>query len=74
MTNIERFVIDKVIEMRRLHGFSQSDLADLMSVSSGFIGKVESYNFNSKYNLNHINILSKIFKCSPQDFLPQSPL
>jgi transcriptional regulator with XRE-family HTH domain len=71
-TNIEQFVISKVKEKRIAHGYSQAELADLLNLSSGFIGKVESGNYPAKYNLNHINKLAKIFNCSPKDFFPQS--
>jgi transcriptional regulator with XRE-family HTH domain len=69
-TEIEEYVVNVVKEMRSIRGFSQSELAHLLEVSSGFIGKVESQKSNAKYNLNHINKLSIIFDCSPKDFLP----
>jgi transcriptional regulator with XRE-family HTH domain len=69
-TNIELFVINKVRELRIKSNLSQADLADKLEVTPGFIGKVESKNCSSKYNLNHINKLSKIFNISPKDFLP----
>jgi transcriptional regulator with XRE-family HTH domain len=73
-TEIEQFVIDKVKEKRIEAGLSQADLATQLDVSNGFIGKVESPKHESKYNLNHINILAKIFKCSPSEFLPNKTL
>jgi transcriptional regulator with XRE-family HTH domain len=69
---IEQYVIDKVKEKRIANGISQSELAFLMGVSDGFIGKIESHKYPAKYNLNHINKLSLIFGCSPQEFLPLS--
>jgi len=72
-TNIELFVIDKVKEKRQEFGYSQSELADLMNLSSGFIGKVESSNHSAKYNLNHLNKIAVIFRCSIKDFLPNKP-
>jgi transcriptional regulator with XRE-family HTH domain len=73
-TPIEQYVIDKVKEMRVARGFSQFELACLMNVSDGFIGKIESTKYATKYNLNHINRLSEIFDCSPKDFLPPEHL
>lgn len=73
-TNIESFVINKVKEKRVNNGFSQAELAYLLNLSAGFIGKVESGNYPAKYNLNHINSLSKIFNCSPKEFFPQTYL
>lgn len=71
--SIEQYVIDIVKSKRVKAKLSQSDLAYLLELSPGFIGKVESLNFQTKYNLNHINKLSKIFNCSPKDFLPNKP-
>ncbi len=70
LSEIELYVIDYARELRIKNNLSQSELADKMGVTSGFIGKVESKKSNSKYNLNHINSLSKIFGVSPQNFLP----
>jgi transcriptional regulator with XRE-family HTH domain len=69
-TEIELFVINKVKEKRLEKGYSQAELADLIHLSAGFIGKVESSNHLAKYNLNHINLFAKIFNCSPQELLP----
>ncbi|WP_090887166.1 helix-turn-helix domain-containing protein [Pedobacter rhizosphaerae] len=66
------FVISKAKALREQANFSQSELAVMLDVSNGFIGQVESPNYPSKYNLDHIDKLSVIFKCSPKDFLPES--
>ncbi len=71
-TPIDQFVVDKVKEMRISNNYSQIDLAVLLEVSNGFIGKIESNKFTTKYNLSHINKLAKVFNCSPKDFLPDS--
>jgi len=68
---IEQFVIDTVRDRRNKVGLTQSELADILNVSAGFIGKVESAKYSSKYNLSHIQKLSQFFKCSPQVFLPK---
>jgi len=73
-SKIDQFVINKVREMRIEKGISQADLANELSMSVGFIGKVESLKYPSHYNLKHLNQLAKILGCSPQDFLPKKPL
>ena len=60
-TEVEQYVIDAVREMRLKKGVSQKELANLLDVSIGFIGDVESPRSRAKYNLNHINALAKIF-------------
>jgi transcriptional regulator with XRE-family HTH domain len=73
-SNIELHVINKVKEFRLKNSLSQSDLAFELDVTNGFIGQVESPSHPAKYNLNHLNHLSRIFNCSPKDFLPEKPL
>jgi len=73
-TDIELYAISKVKEKRIKLKMSQAQLAHLLDVSEGFIGNVESTNYRAKYNLNHLNVLAKLFKCSPRDFLPKEPL
>lgn len=73
-SDIEFFVINKVREKREHAKLSQSELAVRLEVSNGFIGQVESPKHRAKFNLNHLNKLAKIFKCSPQDFLPEEPI
>ena len=71
---IEQYIIDSARKKRIEKGWSQKDLAFEMDVSIGFIGHVENPNLRAKYNLNHVNILAKVFGCSPKDFLPDTPL
>lgn len=73
-SKIDQYVIDKVKEKRLDRNLSQADLAYELGMSVGFIGKVESIRYSTHYNLKHLNDLSKILKCSPQDFLPKKAL
>lgn len=72
-TEIDLYVIERVKERRRELKMSQADLAFKLEVSYGFIGQVESKKFPAKYNINHLDKLASIFKCSPKDFLPNRP-
>lgn len=67
-------MINVVKGKREKAGITQASLSEILGVSAGFIGKVESTKYLSKYNLNHINRLSKHFRCSPQFFLPKRAL
>ena len=71
---MELFVISKAKTLREQAKLSQSELAFQLGVSNGFVGQVESMKSASKYNLNHIDKLSVIFKCSPKEFLPDNPI
>lgn len=71
-TKFDLQIVDIVRKKRLELGYSQEQLANMLGVSNGFIGKVESNKFSSKYNLNHINKLSNILQCSPRDLLPNN--
>jgi transcriptional regulator with XRE-family HTH domain len=73
-TEIELYTIQQSRNLRLKHKISQSELSFKMGLSSGFVGKVESPNTPTKYNLNHLNLLSIIFDVSPQFFLPNTPI
>ena len=70
ITPIEQFVIEQVRKLRTKNNLTQADLAFSIGVSVGFIGKVESLKYNTKYNLNHINSIAKALNISPQELLP----
>ena len=72
-SKIDIYVIERVKEKRIEKNLSQADLAYELEMSVGFIGMVESSNYDTHYNLKHLNDLAKILKCSPQDFLPKKP-
>ena len=73
-TNFELAVIQHVKDVRTLKKFSQRDIAAFLNLTEGFIGQIESPKNASKYNLNHLNKLAIEMKCSPKDFLPDSPV
>jgi transcriptional regulator with XRE-family HTH domain len=74
LSKIDKYVIAKVKEMRESSNISQIELSQKMEVTESFVGHVETPRRRAKYNLQHINLLATIFKCSPRDFLPEEPL
>lgn len=74
LTKIEKHIIQRVKELRIEHGYTQISLSQRLNMSDSFIGHVESFKRRDKYNINHLNALAKIFKCSPKDFFPDKPL
>lgn len=74
MTEIEIFIIEKVKKMRLDRDISQLALSQKIDMNDSFVSHVESETKRAKYNINHINKIAKVFKCSPRDFLPDSPL
>lgn len=73
-TTIEQYVIDKVKEIRTSKGISQAKLAHLIDLSVGFIGNVENPKHIAKYNLNHLNRISKELDANFRDFFPEKAL
>jgi transcriptional regulator with XRE-family HTH domain len=73
-TEIEQYVIDRVKEIRTSKGISQARLAHLIELSVGFIGNVENPKHIAKYNLNHLNRISKELEIPFKDFFPEYSL
>jgi len=71
---IDPYFINQIKKLRKEAGLSQMALAKQMCIGVGFIGKVESPNYTSIYNLKHINTVAGILKCSPKDLLPKQPI
>jgi len=71
---IDLYVIGKVKARRTELNLSQAELARLLDVSIGFIGMAESSKYDTRYNLQHLNKLADILKCSPKDFLPDQSI
>ena len=74
MTEIEKYIIEKIKTMRKEHGFSQLELSQKLDMNDSFISHVEATSKRAKYNINHLNEIAKIFNCSPKDFWPEKPL
>lgn len=74
ITKFENYIIQKVKKRRQELKISQKNLAFMLDFSIGFIGKIESPKYSTKWKLDHLNELAKVLKCSPKDFLPEKPL
>ncbi|MCF0200155.1 MAG: helix-turn-helix transcriptional regulator [Bacteroidales bacterium] len=53
-TAIQQEIINKIKELRLQHGISQVDLADILCVSYGHIGNIESLKFQHKYTIKQL--------------------
>jgi transcriptional regulator with XRE-family HTH domain len=67
-------VVRLVKEKREELGLSQSKIADILDVSRGFIGQIETPGNPSVYNLWQLNLLAAEMKCSPRDFIPENAI
>lgn len=73
-TEFQLKVIGLVKDIRVKKDLSQSDIAFFLSVTSGYIGQIESVNSPSKYTLDQLNKLALEMDCSPRDFIPVEPI
>lgn len=71
-SQFEMLVVELVKSKRQSQNISQKELAFLMDLSIGFVGRVESPKFPAKWNLDHLNKLAEVLECSPKDFIPDN--
>lgn len=70
-TDIEQYVIHKVKEIRTTKGISQAKLAHMIELSVGFVGNIENPTHIAKWNINHLNRISKELDVPFKDFFPE---
>ncbi|HEX2630654.1 MAG TPA: helix-turn-helix transcriptional regulator [Chitinophagaceae bacterium] len=73
-TKFEIAVMEIIRDLRYEKEYTQDEMAELMGVTRGFIGQVESLNSDSTYSLNHLNKLAYELKCPLADLLPKKPV
>lgn len=74
ISEIDLFLIDRVRQLRVSKGISQLKLSIALGLAEGAVSKIENPRQRAKYNIRHLNLLSKALKCSPADLLPSKPL
>lgn len=68
------YVAQKVQEKREKMGMSRRELADCLNLNESNLRQAENPNLNFKYNLDHLNAIAIILKCSICDFFPPEPI
>jgi transcriptional regulator with XRE-family HTH domain len=74
MNKINEYAINVLKKKRFEKNWSQQYLADSINISRSFLRNIEDDRHNAHLNLNLINELSKVFECTPREFLPENPL
>ena len=74
VSEIDKYIIEKVKEKRTARGMTQYQLAFELEVPRSFISMIESGKYGKKYNTTQLNEIAKILGCSPRDFWPKEPL
>lgn len=61
-TNYQIEIILKLKKIRQEQNYSQENIANLLGISNGHIGNIESPKTSHKYTLSQINVLCNEFK------------
>ncbi len=69
-SKIDLLVINRIKEKRKELKVSQRGMAEILGCTAGFIGQVESKNFDTKYSVHQLYLIAKDFDCSPAEFFP----
>lgn len=64
-------IILKIKREREARGLGQKNIADILGISEGHVGNIESYKYPHKYTLKQLDALCKFFKIpTEQLFIP----
>ncbi|MBW8360965.1 MAG: transcriptional regulator [Kaistella sp.] len=77
ISELDLFVIDIVRELRgRAKPYvSQVELSQRMGFADGFVGKVENFNSNARYNIRKLNLVARALSLeSPKKLQPDKTL
>lgn len=71
-TAVDQYVINMVKKIREEKGYSQEALSFALNLSGSFISQFE--NGKATYNVEQLNNIAKVLKCSPRIFLPEDAI
>lgn len=71
-TAIDLYVIERVKIARKEKDYSQEALSFALGLDGSFISQFE--NGKATYNVEQLNNIAKILKCSPRNFLPEEAI
>jgi transcriptional regulator with XRE-family HTH domain len=74
LSELDKYVIKQVKKIREDRGFTQEQLSLALDLSNTFIGQIESVKTPAHYNIQHLNRIAKILKCSLHDIFPKDPI
>jgi transcriptional regulator with XRE-family HTH domain len=60
-----------VRDKRDERGISQAKIANLLNVTRGYIGQIETRSYSSMYKYDQLNKIAVYLECSPRDFIPK---
>lgn len=69
-TEVEIYIINKVMEYRVAANYSKTRLSLELRLSGAYVRKIENPSCKEKYNVNLLNEAAKILGCRMADFMP----
>lgn len=72
-SEIGLYVARRVQEKTKEAGMSRQELADSLNLNETNLRRAEDPRSSVKYNLDHLNAIAVILKCSISDFFPEKP-
>ena len=73
-TEVEIYIINKVMEYRVAANYSKTRLSLELRLSGAYVRKIENPSCKEKYNVNLLNEAAKILGCRMADFMPVLPV
>jgi transcriptional regulator with XRE-family HTH domain len=73
ISQLDWYIINRVKQLRKEKGISQSELSVRMGFSEKLVGSIENPTLKARYNISHLNLLAKALDCSIHELLPSSP-
>jgi transcriptional regulator with XRE-family HTH domain len=73
ISQLDWYIINRVKQLRKEKGISQSELSVKMGFSEKLVGSIENPTLKARYNISHLNLLAKALDCSIHELLPSSP-
>lgn len=67
---IELYIVEIIKSKRKIKKVNQQEISEVLKVSVGYIGQVESKKSKSMYTYRQLNKLAIYLNCSPKDFMP----
>lgn len=73
ISQLDWYIINRVKQLRKEKGISQSELSVKMGFSEKFVGSIENPTLNARYNISHLNLLAKALDCTLHELMPAKP-
>ena len=67
-TGYQENVINKIKKLRLEKNISQNHISEILQISPGLVGNIESYKYPHKYTIKQLYLLAVYFNCKIEVF------